>query len=356
MAYSGSFAITAINGNAVTEAGVYFVGRNHETGLGSAIIGGTYTGDVPVSMTGKCGSSGTVVAFTAFVAADGVWSGLLPIISAGTSLSLIALNAALESSAALVMARFNCGDFCIIAGQSNAQGSVVTNFNGSSDPLPTAYIEGSSIWWYDPATSTFKQGAPRLDYSFGRAVSLLSRKMGIPFCMVNVSIGSTAISTWLWPSGSSWLAATATLIAADVIGSGNYPFVLWWQGESDRFTHPSLYKSRLLDLVRDMRNHWGAREVLAVPNCWFNAVPIAEATIEAAIGGTTFLFVACSTADIRYDSPDYGDDIHVKRVQEATIIGDRMGQTLLWRAGYLAPAIGVVAGDPLAVVTYRPPD
>lgn len=349
MAYTGSFAITSINGDSVTQAGVYFVGREYDLGSGSAFVTGTYTGDVPVSMTGQCGT-GLIITFSSFEASGGVWSGDLTFIPPGTSLSLIATNSLAEQSTPLVMANFGCGDFGIIAGQSNALGQVLDDFNSSGDLFPAAHIVGSIMFRFDSATSTFKLEVPRRDYHLTRALSFLSRKLAIPFCAVNVAIGSTKIDTWTYPNGSSWLSAEAVLNSARVLGSRNVPTVLWWQGESDRLTSIPVYKGALLQMVADMRSQWVIKEVLAVPVIYSLAQNIADATLEVATGGETYLYVACCTSDLRSDAPDYGNDVHLQRVSEAEIIGDRIGQTLIWRAGYPSPSIGV--GDRNSLVRY----
>lgn len=86
---------------------------------------------------------------------------------------------------------------------------------------------------------------------------------------------------------------------------------------------------------------WVIKEVLAVPVMAASASAIADATLEVATGDETMLYVACCSSDIRIDSPSFGDDIHIKRVSEAEIMADRIGQTLIWRAGYPSPSIGL---------------
>lgn len=350
MAYSGTFSIQSIDGHSVTEAGVHFVGRDADLLKGTARFVGTYTGDVPRSMTGACGS-GDPVQFTSFVASGGEWSGVLSDIVAGVSLSLIASNTASEQSDPVVMALFACGDFGLVAGQSNAVGRVEANFNGTDDPFPAAHIEGSMMFFYDFSDSSFKEEVPRRDYHMTRAFSILSRKNGIPICVVNLAIGGTKLETWMYPIGTSWVLAVEKLTECGFLDSGNSPFVLWCQGESDLHTNTDVWKRNLIQLVVDMRREWGIREMLAVPIFSASGQAKALATIEVASGGDANLFVACCSSDIRIDAPDHGDAVHVQRVQEAGILGERIGQALIWRAGYLSPTIGVDA-RPIGLVKY----
>lgn len=244
MAYSGSFNITSINGDAVTEADVYFVGRKASTGLASASISGTYTGDVPSLMTAACGT-GLPVVVSSFVAGSGVWSGIMTAMQAGKSLSLVATNGAASQSTPLVMANFGVGDFGIIAGQSNASGQITQNFGGSGELFPAAHLAGSVMFWYDVSVPAFKLEVPRRDYHITRAFAALSRKTNVPICIINVGIGGTNIASWSYPNGSSWKAAVATLTAAKMIGSGNVPTVIWFQGEADSGTNVTVYKNAL---------------------------------------------------------------------------------------------------------------
>lgn len=339
MAYSGSIAITEINGDSVTSSSVYFVGRTRSLGAGVAIISGTYSGDVPVSVSYQCGSA-TAQKLALFTASGGVWTGKANSITTGVSLTLIATNSGGSQSSAVVMASFGCGDFGLIAGQSNAGGQIVDDYNSSGDMLPTAYIEDSVMFYFDVFTLTFKAGVPHRDYHLASAFALLSRKTLVPICTVNVGIGGTQVESWLYPSGDSWIEANAQIVAAHVPEAENDSFLIWFQGENDVGTDPDEYKVLLQQFVWNARAYWGASEILAVPVPLPSAAHIANATIEAATGGSTYLYPACCASDIRIDSPDYGDDLHIKRPSEGAIMGNRIGQTLIWRAGYLSPAIG----------------
>lgn len=273
-------------------------------------VSGTYLDSAPSNIFIKVGDN-AAKQVQSLSASDGTWSGVIAL-DGGMGLEVSKEGSVEVSTYPLI----GCGYEYLVIGQSNASGQVGIGFT-----LPSELPDGAMVYTVDDSGNHEYNEAPKEDYHWQYAFSIISKHTGVPIVYTNQAVSGSNIESW------DVGAVNRNLLDTNLSGAGLTALntgrnVIWWQGEANTSMSATEYRQRLISLKDDLAASYGAEDwfIALVPK---SAAGVFNGTRDAIILDEK-IHLGAVTEDINLP-----DGVHLREPEQAEIVGARLSQTLI---------------------------